>query len=885
MAATSLLARLGLRIATLGSAASLAIAAPTAEGNVAQTAHTAATRTGFYFPANNKIAMVANALEVFHTEADGAMMFGNTSAPFYGPLGLGAAWHQGQVIVSGAAQLSATIAGSQCVLQVKTYWNGYLTTLRIAPSTGASMSSFEFLNAPDTSGNWGRMLGVAGQNGMYIAADGSNNVNGWKPLIFRCYHDWTAPADSIVIGRNQRVGITMDASGTGVRSDPTYLFQINNGTATILAYVTDLGDWNANGITMGRGSGNIASNTVFGSLALSSATTATSNTAIGLNALRGNLTGGANTAVGSGALRTNTAGGSNTAIGVEAQFATTGSFNSSLGRNTLFNNTTGSNNTAVGFSSMITNTIGNYNTALGVDSLRLSSSGDGNVAVGSFAMYTSDGVSNITAVGYEAARSMVGSAVELVAVGYQAARAYLSGYGCTIIGNKAGLVSTSGAGNTLVGSECGYTLSTGQFNTAIGLDSLWFVSTGTDNIAIGYRAARYNAGINQYNGSRGVYIGNLTRCSLTNETDAIVIGNGAQGNGSFTATWGSTSIIAHYFTGAVNIAGTLNVEGITTAVNGVSIFRLGSSTVLTGAAGATQYVENIIPTINQSATAGFSILRIAATYTTTGSGQQRSLDIIGRCNFASNGNTDAIAYFGHPGFNGMKLGGVSQGITFEVAASVDATAVTAGALGVFHANSTAITSAVEWGYGLAREANIAKNSGAVLACVGLGRDFNGTDTTRTLVRVANRNPTASLALSTNARYFEVMDYDSTLSSATDIFWIDSSRVVNIGLAENHAITQVATNTALNATHYTILVDASGGAVTISLPDSTATNHINGRVYVVKKIDATANAVTVQRSGASDLIDGATTSVMSTQYQARTYQCRTASAAANRWNII
>jgi hypothetical protein len=60
---------------------------------------------------------------------------------------------------------------------------------------------------------------------------------------------------------------------------------------------------------------------------------------------------------------------------------------------------------------------------------------------------------------------------------------------------------------------------------------------------------------------------------------------------------------------------------------------------------------------------------------------------------------------------------------------------------------------------------------------------------------------------------------------------------------------------------------------------------NGRVYNVKKIDATANTVTVQRVGASDLIDGATTSVLTVQYQSRGYQCRTASAAANRWSII
>ena len=109
--------------------------------------------------------------------------------------------------------------------------------------------------------------------------------------------------------------------------------------------------------------------------------------------------------------------------------------------------------------------------------------------------------------------------------------------------------------------------------------------------------------------------------------------------------------------------------------------------------------------------------------------------------------------------------------------------------------------------------------------------------------------------------------------------------VTVGTSENHAITEVIADTNLGDTHYTILVDATAGAVVISLPDSTVTLNIAGRVYNVKKIDATANPVTVQRVGASDLIDGATTNVLTVQYQSRTYQCRPTSPAANRWSVI
>jgi hypothetical protein len=67
MAAQSLLAKLGMRSATLGTAASLAIAAPLAEGDYSMAAHTDASRIGWYFervPTAEKIGMVVMGSEV-----------------------------------------------------------------------------------------------------------------------------------------------------------------------------------------------------------------------------------------------------------------------------------------------------------------------------------------------------------------------------------------------------------------------------------------------------------------------------------------------------------------------------------------------------------------------------------------------------------------------------------------------------------------------------------------------------------------------------------------------------------------------------------------------------------------------------------------------------
>jgi hypothetical protein len=76
-----------------------------------------------------------------------------------------------------------------------------------------------------------------------------------------------------------------------------------------------------------------------------------------------------------------------------------------------------------------------------------------------------------------------------------------------------------------------------------------------------------------------------------------------------------------------------------------------------------------------------------------------------------------------------------------------------------------------------------------------------------------------------------------------------------------AIATVTATTALTDAHHTVLCDATSGAITINLPAaSTATR----RIYNVKKIDASANAVTIDGNGA-ETIDGAATKAIATQW--------------------
>jgi hypothetical protein len=66
----------------------------------------------------------------------------------------------------------------------------------------------------------------------------------------------------------------------------------------------------------------------------------------------------------------------------------------------------------------------------------------------------------------------------------------------------------------------------------------------------------------------------------------------------------------------------------------------------------------------------------------------------------------------------------------------------------------------------------------------------------------------------------------------------------------------------------ILVDASAAAVTVNLPVAAESG---GALIKVKKVDASANAVTLDANG-SETIDGATTQVISAQYDALSVEC-------------
>jgi hypothetical protein len=226
------------------------------------------------------------------------------------------------------------------------------------------------------------------------------------------------------------------------------------------------------GLTVGLGSGAVASNATFGYRSLYSNTTGAGNVGIGQYALCSNTIGNSNIATGPYSLFSNTAGNSNTAYGLGSLVSnTTGNYNTASGDSSLYNNTTGSYNIANGYGSLYNNTVGNSNIASGYSSLTQNTEGHDNIANGSYSLYyNTTGSENI------------------------------------VIGDIALFSNITGNKNIAIGSQAGY-------NASVALETM------TNSTFLGYRANSSADGI-----TNSMALGNGAQVTKSNQ---VVIGNGS----------------------------------------------------------------------------------------------------------------------------------------------------------------------------------------------------------------------------------------------------------------------------------------------------------------------------------------------------------------------
>ena len=309
-------------------------------------------------------------------------------------------------------------------------------------------------------------------------------------------------------------GITGAVTGVTVGGANTFT-ALNTFNAGLSASgATFANDIKVNGVNIGLGAGNVASNLGIGKGALSGNSGGLFNTAIGSGAMEigtnsysvafgynalNSCTGGGinNVALGSSTMTTIGSASSNVAIGSNSsQSLKDGNFNISIGGSALVSNVNGSFNIAIGHSALNTNGF-DLNTP------------SNNIGIGYQALYTNDEGQQNTAIGNEALRSIAttGSAERNTAIGYQAGR--WRGTGTSAISNP--------------------------------------LNTANDSIFIGWRA----------------------RSSADAQTNQIVIGNDTVGGGSNTTTIGTTGTIDATIYGKLH--GTNGVSGPTASFNSLTV--------------------------------------------------------------------------------------------------------------------------------------------------------------------------------------------------------------------------------------------------------------------------------------------------------------------------
>ena len=159
------------------------------------------------------------------------------------------------------------------------------------------------------------------------------------------------------------------------------------------------GDAVINTLTVGLGSGQVATNIAFGYQALNLNTTGNSNCAYGYQVLSANTTGSGNVCNGYQSGNKNTTGSNNSYYGYQAGYLnTTGSSSVGVGQSALYSNLTGGNNTALGFQTLLNATASN-NTAIGYQAGSTITTGTNNIIIGYTSAPSAITVSNEITIG------------------------------------------------------------------------------------------------------------------------------------------------------------------------------------------------------------------------------------------------------------------------------------------------------------------------------------------------------------------------------------------------------------------------------------------------------------------------------------------------------
>jgi len=371
------------------------------------------------------------------------------------------------------------------------------------------------------------------------------------------------------------------------------LFVQNN--LTINNSLTSQQDIIVNQLTVGKGNSSLSGNTALGVNALYNAQITSSNdsrafagmnVAVGYNALSANTQGWQNVAIGYNALARNTDSREQVAVGAGVLGKSTGQgYNTAVGQSAMNETTTSQQNAAFGYATLWGNTTGNSNAACGFAVMFNNNTGANNTGLGSSALYNVYNCSNNVGVGASALRNtgQINAGQFLIGTNYTIASVGSTDF--TSVGaadNNIGTAFTATGAGT--GSGTVYrTSAISNNNVGVGTDALRTNSTGQNNTALGHQAGYGNNSSNAtLSGNNNLFLGYRALGSDRGDSNSIVIGANAIGNGSNTLTLGDSNIARHIFTAGnvginttapserLTVNGNISANGTITASNGNS---------------------------------------------------------------------------------------------------------------------------------------------------------------------------------------------------------------------------------------------------------------------------------------------------------------------------
>ncbi len=385
---------------------------------------------------------------------------------------------------------NTTTFGSYLTMTLPTGNFFRLKTTSASITTSAALSNYSLFKVADLStlvSSNATQFGIIDNRPTFDMSAGSTSFYGYrfKPTITGTGSTgkvWAFYADkgSNYFGDNVLVGTTTD---NGYKLDVNGNFNFSS-------------DGMINGMKIGKGLGDLSSNSVFGINSGRNISTGNYNTFIG--SYTGGLvtTGGFNTLVGSDAGYVLSTGAENTIVGARAGYSlTTGGNNTLLGSFAGNVISTGSNNTYLGHYAGSGSLTAVYNTGIGAEALKGLTSGNNNTGIGHRAgrFYGSTGTnsnttsSNSVYLGYETRASADNNTNETV-IGYAATG---NGSNSVTIGNNS-VTKTVLQGSVGIGTAS----PTAKFHvngTSKFTDQLQLTKT-TDNAGIPAYLAGYSTG-------------------------------------------------------------------------------------------------------------------------------------------------------------------------------------------------------------------------------------------------------------------------------------------------------------------------------------------------------------------------------------------------------